>query len=110
MQQSEVAMLLAFVHSVQGGETNDIEVAGWFDTLGHLDYQDALAAAKAHARESSEHMKPAHIIGRVLSAGRAQSLNRSPLGAHWVDCAEQGRAHKWLTDGTCVLCEQRRDT
>lgn len=98
-------MLLAYVRSIQGGEVTRLDVEAWHDVLGHLDYAEAKAAAKAHASESSEHMKPAHIIGRVKQGRRA--IEGGTMSPRRVDCVKEGRRHRWLDDGTCVLCEER---
>ena len=104
MQKSEVAMLLTFVHSIQGGETTDLEVAAWFEVLGDLAYEDAKAAVRAHAAESPEHMKPAHIIAR---AKRARQITGGTMSPRRVNCQQEGREHRWFPDGTCGLCEER---
>jgi hypothetical protein len=62
MQKSEVAKLLTFVHSVQGGEPNQVEVAAWHDLIGHLDYDDAMQTAIRHFRSQARRIWPVDII------------------------------------------------
>lgn len=64
MKKSEMAMLLVFVHSVQGGGPNDLEVEAWHEIVGGLSYQDASEAARKHFREESRRLWPADLIAR----------------------------------------------
>lgn len=102
MDKSQAGMLLAYVRSIQGGEVTRLDIEAWHDVLGHLDYDEARLAAKAHASDSPEHMKPAHIIQRVKQGRRA--IEGGTMSPRREDC---GR-HRWLPDGTCNFCETRK--
>lgn len=99
-------MLIAFKHSVQGGETTDLEVESWLEVIGHLDYTTAIDAAKAHVAESADHLQPAHILGRVRAAHRA-ALPQTMSEEAPESCPE-GR-HRRLPDGTCLFCIDREE-
>lgn len=104
MQKSEVAMLLTFVHSLQGGETTELEVAGWFDVLGRYEYADAKAAVRAHVDQSQQRITAAHVLHQIKTARRALTgSTMSPAAPD--DCGH----HRWLPDGTCNFCTTRRD-
>lgn len=106
MEKSETGLLVAYVRSIQGGEVTRLDVEAWHDVLGHLGYDDAKAAAKAHASESTDHLKPAHILQRVRDQNaRALPRTMSPEGK---DCTKLGRpSHTWAPDSaTCLFCEQ----
>lgn len=61
MKKSEAAMLLTFVHSVQGGEVTDIGIAAWHDLLSDVDYSEAMVAARNHYKTESRRIWPADI-------------------------------------------------
>src|SRR5690606_15968576 len=98
-------MLLTFVHSLQGGETTELEVAGWFDVLGRYEYADAKAAVRAHVDQSQQRITAAHVLHQIKTARRA--VTGSTMSPRRIDCAREGRAHAWIGD-TCRLCEVRR--
>lgn len=65
MTRSEMAMLSAIVHSLQGGESTRLEVEAWYEVIGDLDYEDAAEAVKAHFRAESRRIMPADVRRRV---------------------------------------------
>lgn len=70
MKKSEVAMLLAYKHSLEdGNEPTQVEVAAWHDTVGDLDYQEAMLAARDHYRDAptdytgrAPRLMPRHLV------------------------------------------------
>ena len=102
MDKSQAGMLLAYVRSIQGGEVTRLDIEAWHDVLGHLDYDEARLAAKAHASDSPEYMKPAHIIQRVKQGRRA--IEGGTMSPRREDCGQ----HRFLDDGTCMKCEVRK--
>lgn len=70
-----------------------------------VECQAAKDAARAHASESAEHMKPAHIIQRVKQSVRA--VEGGTMSPRRIDCGQEDREHRWLPGGTCMLCETR---
>jgi hypothetical protein len=61
MLKSEMAKVLVFVHSVQGGEPTDLEVEAWFTLVGDVDYDQAMDAATEHFKTESRRLWPADI-------------------------------------------------
>ena len=61
----EAKGLLTFRQSMEGGEFGNADVEAWRTCLDDVGYVAALGAAVAHYRESTEPLKPAHIISRV---------------------------------------------
>lgn len=62
MQKSEMAQVLTFAHSIQGGETTDLEVRAWHEIVGHLDYDDVMRTAQTHFRTQSRKLWPADVL------------------------------------------------
>ncbi len=81
MKKSEVAMLLAFKHSLEDqNEPTELEVESWHRTIGHLEYGLAMDAATDHYRETplDDHQRaiklmPKHIIDRLVEPLRDSS-------------------------------------
>lgn len=108
METKEAFKLLTLA-SARDGRTVDAAVAAvWADDLADVSFMDAVEAAKAHYRESSKWLMPAHVIERVNLMNRRknvkqfQALTMSP---EIPDCGN----HRWMPDGTCMTCETRRD-
>ena len=68
MDKAQMAQLLTYVHSTQGGELTQLEVEAWHDAIGDLDYQDAMGAVRRLIRGSDARVKPAHVAAAVRSA------------------------------------------
>lgn len=62
MQKSETAKVLAFVHSVQGGEVTEIEVEAWHELIGHLDYGAAMGTTRRHFERETRRLWPADLL------------------------------------------------
>lgn len=103
MNRLEMSRLLAKIQLGDRRQVTDLVIADWLETIGHLAYQPAYEAVVAHRRESTEYLMPAHITQRVRKANPQQALTMSP---EITDCGN----HRWLSDGTCNTCEQRKDT
>lgn len=68
MQRSETAMLLTFVHSVQGGEPTQLEVEAWHDLIGHIEFDDAMDTARAHFKREPRRLWPADLLKRRIAS------------------------------------------
>ena len=62
MKKSQTAMVLTYMHSMQGGETNDLEVEAWFDLIGHLEHDDVMRTVQTHFRTQSRRLWPADVL------------------------------------------------
>lgn len=65
MTIQEAKALLIFRESMEGGIAKDIHAESWATVLEGVGYMEALEAAVAHYQESTEPLKPAHILKRV---------------------------------------------
>lgn len=71
MKTNEAFQLLTLA-SARDGRTVDLEVASvWADDLRDVSLVDAVDAARAHYRETTDWLMPAHII-RGVKAARAR--------------------------------------
>jgi len=62
-------------------------IRAWHEVVGHLDYDDALAALSLHRRESTEYLVPAHItknIPRAKLARQAEANRQRAIEASTV--------------------------
>ncbi|CAN5421782.1 hypothetical protein BH09ACT9_BH09ACT9_00300 [soil metagenome] len=57
------------VAKVQLGDNRKVpdalDLKEWWDTIGGLDFADAIAAVRMHRQESTVYLLPAHIVGNV---------------------------------------------
>lgn len=64
---------------IQLGDNRQVDrlvILEWFDNIGQLDYQDAIAAVRAHRQTAPDtYLMPGHIIGQVkrMRAGQADT-------------------------------------
>ena len=67
MNNTEVAMVLA---KIQLGDNRDVDAAGlvlaeWIDSIGDLDFADAVEAVRMHRKLSTAYLLPAHLRENV---------------------------------------------
>lgn len=102
METKEAFKLLTLA-SARDGRTVDVAVAAvWADDLADVSLMDAVNAAKSHYRESSAWLMPSHIVAWVRHQKPAAAITMSPEIA---DCGN----HRWLSNGTCMVCTTRSD-
>lgn len=77
MNRSECAKVLAKIQLGDNRQVDSLTLDEWFDTIGHLEFGDAIAAVRLHRQESDKWLMPAHV---VAGAGRARR-DRLPLNA-----------------------------
>lgn len=104
MNRLEVARLLAKIQLGDRRQVTDLVIDDWFETIGHLDYPDAYQAVVNHRRTSTEYLMPAHITRAIHSARPQTAVTMSPEAP--TSCP--GGVHRWLPDGTCVHCTERK--
>lgn len=75
MQRSQTAKLLAKAALVDNRTVDAMTVEAWHEAIGHLDYDDAMAALTEHRRTSTEYLQPAHITAGVKKI-RAARVDR----------------------------------
>jgi|SRR5690606_16866239 len=67
MNLSDTAKVLALISAVDRRVVDEATVAAWHDLIGDLPLQDCLEAVRAHRRESTEYLVPAHVRRRVVA-------------------------------------------
>ena len=109
MNVDQLTMLLARIQVLDNRQVDELTIQAWTPLMEDVDYGEAVAAVNAHSIESTEYLKPAHIVQRVRAKRKdALPATMSPEGK---DCTELGRpSHEWMDSGYCLFCEQRRDT
>lgn len=103
MNSFEMKRLLAKISLGDNRQVDQLVIDDWFETIGHLSYQDAYQAVVQHRRDSTEYLMPGHITRLVHQHTPSRAVTMSPSV---TDC---GR-HRWFDDGTCLHCETRRET
>ena len=65
MSLQELTMLLARIQVLDNRQVDQLTIEAWAPLMEGVEYADAVAAVNAHFRESTEYLKPAHIISNV---------------------------------------------
>jgi len=58
---AETKKVLAKIHLGDRRTVDELVIDEWFDTIGHLRFDDAIAAVTLHRQESTDYLMPAHI-------------------------------------------------
>lgn len=105
MNTAELTMLLARIQVLDNRQIDQLTIEAWTPLMAHTGYADAVEAVNAHFQESTDYLKPAHIIRRVRDMRRLElPATMSPPAPD--TCTT--RAHRWLPDNTCMHCTERR--
>lgn len=103
MTGDELTVLLARIQVLDNRQVDDLTLEAWAPLMAGVAYPDAVAAVNEHFRESTEYLKPAHIIGRIRQKRRAALP--STMSPEVAECASG--EHRRLPDGTCIVCPHR---
>lgn len=106
MNRREVSELLTLAALVDNRTVTDEAVLVWHQIIGHVAYDVALEALRAHFNESTAWLLPAHITAYARKA-RLAALPAT-MSPEVDECAPG--AHRRLPDGTCILCPHREFT
>jgi hypothetical protein len=81
VNNQQVAAVLA---KIQLGDNRETDAAGlvlaeWVDSIGDLDFDDAVEAVRMHRRETTVYLQPAHVRAnvRLLRARRERDVRVS---------------------------------
>lgn len=99
MNKSECAKVLAKIQLGDNRQVDALTLEEWFDTIGHLGFDDAIAGVRLHRQESSDWLMPFHVI---RGAKRAAETRLPPRRA-----VEQGECRHVFKGGWCVICPER---
>lgn len=65
MQEHEAFQLLVLASARDGRQVSQATAKVWADDLSDIGLDEAISAARAHYRESTAWLMPAHVIERV---------------------------------------------
>lgn len=103
MSLQELTMLLARIQVLDNRQVDQLTIEAWLPLMEGVRYADAVTAVNTHFRDSTEYLKPAHIIGRIRASRLA--LLPDTMSETRPECAPG--AHRRLPDGTCIICPSR---
>lgn len=91
MNKQECARVLAKIQLGDNRQVDALTLEEWFDTIGHLEYVDAIDAVRLHRQESDRYLMPAHVIqgARRIRNERARA-NYKPV--------ERSQMAPWLQE------------
>lgn len=70
---TETDALLTLIHNVDKRKLDDAVILTWHELIGELDFADCVEAMKAHFRECTDYLLPAHIVAGVRAIRNARS-------------------------------------
>lgn len=73
-------MLLGKIQAGDNREVSQVIVAEWHDTIGHLNFADAVEAVRLHRQNSTDYLMPAHVVAGAKAVSRERVM-REPLEA-----------------------------
>ena len=62
MTLDELKRVVAKIQLGDNRQVDRLVLAEWFDTIGHLDFEDAIGAVKLHRQENPAYLMGAHIV------------------------------------------------
>lgn len=80
MNRFETAQMLSYVSEIDGRRVTDEAVNVWLDLLGRFEFEEVRVAVVRHSMESTEFLKPAHVVGMVKTARRERLNKVAPTG------------------------------
>lgn len=83
MNQQEVAKVLARIQAGDNRTVDQVTLAHWGETIGHLPFEDALEAVVMHFRESSDYLVAAHVIRNAARIREARTTTNDTSGIDW---------------------------
>lgn len=97
MNRQETAKVLAKIQIGDNRTIDRLTLDEWHDTIGHLDFVDAIAAVRLFRQESTDYLMPAHVISNAKRVRVSQLALGEPDPATCV--------HRFIgRDGDCVVC------
>lgn len=110
MNIQETTALLTKIQLGDNREVTELVVREWHDTVGFLEYGDAVEAVRLHRRESAAYLLPAHVVAgarrvardraeveardsrqEVRGSGAPKPTNFEEMSAAWDDPVEWAR-------------------
>jgi hypothetical protein len=77
---AQVAAVVAKIRLGDNRETSREVILEWVDSIGGLDFDDAVEAVRMHRKESTDYLTPAHVHSNVkrVRAARTPSNDTTP--------------------------------
>lgn len=73
MNDKELAQFLVRVTIADSRQVDELVMAHWRECLEGLDYDDCVTALVEHCKNSTEYLKPAHIVDRARDLRRKRA-------------------------------------
>lgn len=83
MNQQELGKVVARIQAGDNRTVDQVTLAHWGETIGHLPFEDALEAVVMHFRESSEYLVAAHVIRNAARIREARNPSNDTSGIDW---------------------------
>ena len=77
MNKSELARVVAKIRLGDNRNVDELVIAEWYDTIGHLNFDDAIRAVTMHRQDSIEYLQPAHVIRGALRVRERRAVAAS---------------------------------
>jgi hypothetical protein len=106
MNLQQVGQLMTLASLMDNRQVTAESAQAWHVILADVDYDAAVTAMYAHFRERpDDYLVVGHIVKRV-EAQQLALTERTMSPAAPEACLPDD--HRWLADGTCMHCTQRR--
>ena len=92
MTPQEVAQVVARIQAGDNRAVDEVTMAHWAETIGHLNFRDALEAVVMHFRESSEYLVAAHVLRNAARIRQARFTDNDTTPEKWKEIAATGKS------------------
>lgn len=99
MNRAECARVLTKIQLGDNRVVDALVLEEWFDTIGHLGFEDAIAGVKLHRQESDQYLLPVHVIRGAARARERRAVTQQQN----VFCRVEGHAYYPMP---CDRCEE----
>jgi hypothetical protein len=96
VNKQQCATVLAKIQLGDNRQADKLTLDEWFDTIGHLAFDDAIAGVRMHRQESTDYLMPAHVIRNAHRASESRLPPRREITA--AECSHVFKG------GYCVHC------
>ncbi|MEX1079813.1 MAG: hypothetical protein WED09_11970 [Homoserinimonas sp.] len=85
MTTEELTLLLARIQVLDNRQVDDLTIEAWAPIVGDLGYQDAVHAVNQHFRNSTEYLRPGHVVAgarehKKFETARLERVAKKYLG------------------------------
>lgn len=83
MTIDECKRVLAKIQLGDNRQVDELTLREWHDTIGHLNFADAVEAVRLHRQNSTDYLMPAHVVAGAKAVARERVM-REPIEAGYV--------------------------